>query len=254
MAGNRTVVLLSSAASLLIGGGIGYIVAAKRLGAEFDERLERETAEMRTFYTIHENGKKKYDTAEEAAAALHPERKNGTDILRGMEVDSVVERVAYDKIVKKYAPADEDYAEGVDEERISGSVTEVHEPDGTIRVTEMQHSNVFAESTSQIYVISAEEFNNDEADFIQSTVQFYAGDGVLCDNADDKIEDIAGTLGNEFQDMFGVKSGDPNVVHVRNTVLQLEFEVLLNPGFYSQEVLGQEPPIVKPSDRIRRGE
>ncbi len=40
--------------------------------------------------------------------------------------------------------------------------------------------------------------------------------------------------------LFGHGSGDPNVVHIRNDSRKSEYEILYDPGLYSQDVLGLE--------------
>lgn len=88
------------------------------------------------------------------------------------------------------------------------------------------------------YVIHRREYEDQDKEFYsQSTLTYYKGDDVLCDEHDVPVynaEAIASPLD------FGRGSGDPNVVYIRNDKLQAEYEVLLDHGYYSVEVLGQE--------------
>jgi hypothetical protein len=85
------------------------------------------------------------------------------------------------------------------------------------------------------YVIHQEEFINDEMGFRQETLTYYAGDDIMSDTDDTPIYNYAGLMG-ELK--FGHGSRDPNVVYIRNEVIHMEWEILLNPGMFSEEVLG----------------
>lgn len=93
------------------------------------------------------------------------------------------------------------------------------------------------------YVISDEEFNNNELEYRQATLTYYADMGVmdpqpvLCDERDDVVE-IDTTIGLDNIPRFGVMSNDPRVLHVRNDVLSMEFEIVLHDGSYAKEVAG----------------
>jgi hypothetical protein len=87
------------------------------------------------------------------------------------------------------------------------------------------------------YIIHRDEYYEEENGYSHSTLTYYAGDDVLVDTDDSPLynaQQIVGTL------IFGKGSGDPSVVHVRNDVLEAEYEVLLDHGYYQVEVLGQE--------------
>lgn len=86
------------------------------------------------------------------------------------------------------------------------------------------------------YIIHVDEFFANEKGYIQSTLQYYQGDNILCDEQDVPVynpEKIVGKL------EFGHGSNDPNVVYVRNEKLEVEWEILLDHGHFQTEVLGQ---------------
>jgi hypothetical protein len=90
------------------------------------------------------------------------------------------------------------------------------------------------------YVIHQREFNH-ESDHVQVTWTFYAGDGVLVDEHDNKVEDPEATVGRASLHRFGEGADDPNVVFVRNDRLEMEFEICRLPTRYEVEVLGMTP-------------
>lgn len=89
----------------------------------------------------------------------------------------------------------------------------------------------------QPYTIHRDEFFTEESGYTQSTLTYYAGDNIMCDSENAPVynyETVTGPL------RFGHGSNDPNVVYVRNDRRQAEYEILLDNGMYSVEVLGLE--------------
>lgn len=230
----KPLLIAIAAGSLGVGFGIGYKVAEKRLVTQFEERLEKETAGMREFYqTI----KKPYATPQEAAAALITEEEDS------QPEDSTAEKannlVAYHKIVKQ------EYKE----ER----ATEQELPVDPEVSPESVVQNLFDDTAPAI--ITQEEFMENESGFIQGVLTYYKVDGVLVDEREDLIEDQDDVIGKKHLQMFGKPnngSSDPNVIHVRNPRLAMEFEVCLESNSYSEKVLGlEEAPPDLPSGRKR---
>jgi hypothetical protein len=206
---------------ILIGVGIGYKLAERRLASGFDDRLKKETEGMREFYqTI----KKPYSTPQEAAAAL-------IDVDSEPESTAAVvgDKIAYHKIVKKQYPTEND------------TVVDLPEQSDRVPTEEIKHHNLFVE---QPHIISQDEFMQNDSEYVQSTLTFYQADGVLTDEREKVIEDADEVVGIENMTRFGQDSSDPNVVHIRNGRLQMEFEVCLDESSYRTQVLGIEndPP------------
>jgi hypothetical protein len=96
---------------------------------------------------------------------------------------------------------------------------------------------VASRTTEAPYVISAIEYGASENGYYQSTLTYYKGDDILCDPTDTPIynkDKVVGEL------KFGHGSNDPSAVYIRNDTLKAEYEVLLEPGHYTVQVLGQE--------------
>lgn len=86
------------------------------------------------------------------------------------------------------------------------------------------------------YIIHKDEFFSDEMGWdSQSTLTWYEGDQILCDEQDVPIYNPDAIVGHL---RFGHGSGDPNVVYVRNEKLEAEYEILRDPGSYEIDVLG----------------
>jgi hypothetical protein len=202
-----------------IGFAVGYKIAERQLAARFEERLETETAGMKEFYT---NVKQKYDSPEEAAAALIPQTEETV-----VDPRQKNQKVQYHKIVKaeKYDGLDE-FKEETGEE---------------CEIEEVVHKNVFDEQPPGVpRIITQDEFMANETGYEQATLTYYAKGGVLTDQRDDVIDNAQDVIGKEFEVSFGAGSPDPNIVHVRNDKISMEFEVVKSERSFEEDVLGQD--------------
>lgn len=86
------------------------------------------------------------------------------------------------------------------------------------------------------YVISPEEFGESD-NYEQINLTYYA-DGVLADDSDEVMDDIEGTVGEDFADHFGDYEDDS--VHIRNDCLRCDYEILKDNRTYD-EVVGERP-------------
>lgn len=86
-----------------------------------------------------------------------------------------------------------------------------------------------AEPVSKVYVITPEEFAEDER-YTVASLTYFAGDGVLADENGDEI--IINLIGKESLHHFG--DYEENVVHVRNEHIGAEYEVILDERSYSE--------------------
>lgn len=79
-----------------------------------------------------------------------------------------------------------------------------------------------------IYVIKPNEFG--ECDYDEVSLTYYA-DGILTDEQDEPIEDLRGTVGEDYMTHFGEFENDS--VFIRNERLQIDFEILADQRNYS---------------------
>lgn len=86
-----------------------------------------------------------------------------------------------------------------------------------------------------IYVIHRDEFWDNESEYHQQTLVYYAGDDILVDDTDSPIYSYPKIVG-ELK--FGHGSGDANLVFIENTDMKSQYEVIRDSGHYSVEVLG----------------
>lgn len=86
------------------------------------------------------------------------------------------------------------------------------------------------------YVISPDEFGESD-NYTQINLTYYS-DGTLADDEDEVMEDIEGTVGEDFADHFGDYEDDS--VHIRNDRLRCEYEICKDNRSYD-EVVGERP-------------
>jgi len=91
---------------------------------------------------------------------------------------------------------------------------------------------------SEPYIIHRDEFYSEEKGYSQHTLTYYAGDNIM--NNDEEESPMYNHDGITGPLRFGHGSDDPNVVYIRNDKRKVEYEILYDPGLYSEEVLGLE--------------
>lgn len=91
-------------------------------------------------------------------------------------------------------------------------------------------------SRHEPYVVHRDEFfDSEENGYRQSQFTYYAGDDILCDNDNTPVYNHAQVTGPL---LFGHGSGDPNIVYIRNDSRKEEYEIMLDQGMFSKEVMG----------------
>ncbi len=105
---------------------------------------------------------------------------------------------------------------------------------------------------SRPFIIHQDEFHLNESGYGQVTYTYYEGDGVLTEEDDTVINNPDNLVGIENLSRWGHGSDDFNVIHIRNTALEIEFEVCRSPKSYEEEVLGLEHSDTSNYERMRR--
>lgn len=99
------------------------------------------------------------------------------------------------------------------------------EPDGPFEITEAAFGELADEGFQTI------------------SVTYYEADRTLCDDKDDPIRDVVGTIGTDNPRGLNPElSGDPQIRYVRNRRLEVDFEILLDARSFAGTVLGYGQP------------
>lgn len=210
------------------GALVGYKIAQRKLSKEFDERLEQEIQETKDFYnTVH---KTEYASPEEAVQALIPDEEL-QDAMREYQGRPDREHFPYDKVAPKVKVVEEVVEQT--ETVITSNIFEGSEWD-------WDHENAErARLGDEPYIITVDEFMENEPDYQQNSLTYYVEDDTLADESNEIIHDVVNILGSEeLLGRFGHGSKDPRTLYIRNKRLDLDFEIVMSDRSYAVDVLG----------------
>jgi len=206
--------------TFLAGSVAGFFVAQWKLSKEYEDQLQKEVESTKKFYAKLYK-KDEFQTPESTIKEIAPGAAEAAAALinyqgRGSKSFEVVD-------------TRKEFVEEVLSNIFSDTTTE--------EISEKEKRNRTEEAP---YILTKDEFMENDSEYTQSTVTYFGGDKVLIDSREDMIEEVDMTVGLGNLERFGHGSGDPNVLYVRNDRLELEFEILLSRGKYSKEVAGLE--------------
>lgn len=224
------------------GALVGYKVAEKRLQTKFDNLMDEEIAKTKEHYA-RINKVEDYETPESA-------------------VEKLVEDEQLEKLVKVYSGETED-----GEIEVTTVEAEVNDDEDSVEVVKTTRRNIFVNgkdieeydleaelekrTDDKPYIITQDEFFENEDERPQVNLTYYRGDDVLADEEDRTIDNADGIVGNENLQKFGYGSNDRNVVYVRNPKINVEYEIVHSHGEYAVEVLGLNSPSTRKPRKFR---
>ncbi|ASD52276.1 hypothetical protein QCN32_gp54 [Arthrobacter phage Niktson] len=220
-----------------IGSGVTALILKKKYAA----KAEAEIASVREAYLKRLNemeaefDQERKDEGKPPVAPVetHPE-ENEVPMERVVPTNEQL-RKAYHKIPRA-TTANLETVEGLSEVNESLGYTRKEDP-----VNEKPKYE-YLEADNDInkpYVIPVQAYMDDENMYTQLTLTYYAGDKTLIvEDSDEVVEDIDQTVGFENLTKFGEESGNDDTVYVRNDKREIEYEVLRDPGKYSENVQG----------------
>ena len=127
-------------------------------------------------------------------------------------------RTAYDKVVRQYNPE-------ANEQRPLKEDNEEEKVDFT-KEEDYSSAEVDEVKASKPYVISADQFVENDNDFQQITITYFAKDDVLVDEDREVIDDIDAVIGDDSIGKFGTMGSPDNLVYVRNEKMNIDYEVI----------------------------
>lgn len=228
-------------APLLFVGGLaagtagGYLLAKKRITKAFELELDVQIKEAKDHYkglsTI--TTEKPYSSPEEAVAALIPETpKNVQAALKTYGGHTL-------PAPRTIAPVVID--EALEEEESGTVIREVIQP---------KDQNIFAAPPVTIdlgesvrepgrpYLITEEDFMQNEHDFSQTTFTYYAGDRILANTRDEVMDQVNQIVGHANLEKIQDLPEGKNTIYVRNEKYDSDYEIVVSMGKYSIEVAG----------------
>lgn len=215
---------VTASASLLAGAAGGYFFARRSLEMKYAQLARQEIEEARTFFK-RLNKTDEFETPEKAVKELIGE-SDGNEFVAPQVSAAAVALETYKGVV----PADRVNYSGNLETRNVFAKTPLGDEDWAKELRDR--------TEEAPYVLNQDEYMANESGYTQVTFTYYAGDGVLADDRDDLISDVDDMVGLYNLKKFGHWSGDPRVVYVKCDIRELEFEIKLHDGKYSEVVAG----------------
>lgn len=247
----RTVAFIVIGTSMVAGaslGLLGYKLMKKRLEKQYEDRLNAELDEMRAHY-IRRSKAGKFATARTAAEELLT--KEAVEALDNYQGNETPKDKTDPEPTVPVEPSGRRYDKVMTNSQAAQTIR-----DQVVKIEETVTSNVFvngkalvpdewdaeAEEARRVegipYIISQEEYMENSFEHEQTLLTYYAGDDVLADDKETMIEDVESIVGTENLARFGHGSSDPNTVYIRNERNEADYEVVLNSGRFSEEVMG----------------
>lgn len=257
---NRNQLIVTSAVSLIAsasaGGAIGYVIAQKKLKAQYEDLANAEIAEAREFLAAQYKTDEKYESPSKLTKDLKREVKDADDELDeatenlmatygGQKVNVVTPKT---DITKPQKPEEEEevVVEKTNNIFVNG---EPFDPDENTFDLEAE---VELRKSMVCYVVSEDEYTSNDEHYDQTTMTYFVYGDTLIDEDEKVIDDVEQTVGRENLSRFGHGSGDPDVVFVVNEARHMAYEILRSEGSYDEEVLGLTPDSLEHSFEDRR--
>lgn len=206
----------------------GVITASLVVRARYETILSREIESVKnTFERAAEQKEKK--TVNEDTASYISDSQNVPDA----DVSSLVVGMKY----KDDSPT----------QRVNYSKTEIEIEDAVMEAEDSWFTRIDGDEEGP-YVISHTEFNETHPEWDKITLSYFAEDDTLVDDQENILPDNDYVIGEKAYLYFGKRSGDPNIVYIRNPEIDSDFEVLLDRRSIAQALYGlddEDRPVKK---------
>jgi hypothetical protein len=232
-------IALASALSGVAGAAVGYTLAVKKLETVLEEKYRKladeEVEKTRQFYRAMQKPETPQEAAREAGLL---DEDNEEDMA---EYNTFVQEYVAPKTVADAEKEMEEEAkpmEEVEEHNIfTARFPQVDEdPDAWNYDEQLALRAELVPGTP--YIISEDEYYQNEHEYEQVALTYFAEDDVLCDEKDIPIDEIENTVGGDHLTKFGFGSNNDHMVFVRNDRTEIEFEITKSDGSYKKEVAG----------------
>lgn len=244
---NNPILLLGVAiAAGSAGAFVGYKLSQRRWKYHYEDIANQEIAEAKTYYArLRLKG-----DPEELLQELHGERLSaavkatmrysGEDAETPAESEDELSPEESALFEKNGVPTEFEAEEGPDtREAFKETRKSVFERSRPVSNDDFDfEAEILNRTGERPYVITHDEFYENEKDYEQIHLAYFQGDDTLVDERDQPVPDEDASVGNDNLTKFGYGSKDENIVFVRNEVLEADFEITRSMGKYAEEVLG----------------
>jgi len=109
-----------------------------------------------------------------------------------------------------------------------------------------KYNPIEAKESDEPYLLTEEEYQNDNGEIRQEPLIYWAIDSQLTDVANNLIENPKKVVGSTTLTKFGFIQSDPDILYVRNNKRNIDYEISKVEKSYKEEVVGvddeMEPP------------
>lgn len=116
-------------------------------------------------------------------------------------------------------------------------IRNVFHPD-VVKKYELEVKDELPQTSKFTYVITVDEFMEENHDMDKVSLMYYEGDDTLADDSDKIVKDLEAIVGRETLKFFGKGSQDENVVYVKNTDRKMLIEICKDARSYPVAVFG----------------
>ena len=236
---------------LLVGAVVGSLVTYKVIFDKMEEATQIEIQSVKAHYSALAKKRKTgpYAKLEDLAREYREAQINSyRDALRGLGYANEAEADA-DPNFDKAAWLNEQFGESVNPEWVVENPDKVNPKPETkwksIKEELEEVDDMQSRTFEEPFVISYDEFSDENTEFDKITLRYYEGDDTLVDDREEPIDNVRQTIGPDALNRFGYKSHDKNIVYVRNERISSDFEIIRDRSDYNETVAGFEKPKTK---------
>jgi hypothetical protein len=222
-------VLLGTALGAGVGAVLGWYVARRQM----EKKIAEEVAGIKEYFASKARTTAAAGEDSDAGGRAEAPVADPT----GVRVTRVITRIADPRVELVLHPRHPEL-EGLEE---VGDGDEAEDAADEEDAVDDSPPEPVVRDTTKPYVISHEEFRDDNETYSKISLTYYTQDDTLCDERDAPIRDTS-IVGADYQELFGQDSEDPDIVYIRNDKLQVDFEIARKEESYTFSVLGYGKP------------
>jgi hypothetical protein len=245
-------------AAALAGGGLGslvtYTVVKKKLETKYDKISGEEIEAAKEYYSG-------LASMNRVIESQHAKEESPADILKKLHGEEAAEAARAHASYLGVEPEEETSETSIQDLKIEATqVKNIFVEAAAQEEADLEAGwdyeaelRIRAEHPDSPYIISHDEFMENETEYEQASLTYYHGDDTLADDRDVPVPDVDQMVGEDNLTRFGHGSKDELVLYVRNDRLEMDFDIAYSFGKYLVEVLGfDDPDALKHSDQRSR--
>lgn len=205
------------------GAAAGYFFTKRHM----EERLEREVQDVKDNYRLLR--KDDYESPTDYVEKVYGDDEQGGPQLPPLDINQIVEHQKLnDEMVEKVEP----YRTGSVFNAFENSKKEQEQlpPDAE---DALYDTLVSQRTDDKPFLISVDEFHDEMIHYSKISITYFKGDNIVAYEDDSMMLDPDTSFDLINLSRFGIKSNDPNIVYVRNPLMDIDYEIVLDEGKFA---------------------